>query len=211
MRFLKKFNENANQDKKYMDKCVSIIEDILLRFEDSGVLISANIVPRVYEPTDRNKITITPKFAQNIVGMKKVKVVDSIINRLRVNFKYVNVLYNECICVWMSPDEHFKEMSNIEDSVNFILSLNFAGLNVKDEEKYLRFYDKDGVKRAVYTKGTKNLFVDNEACTSLCDRTLLQFELGEIVNVVRDYMINEYKDLFTKYPIKNVYTGCQNV
>jgi len=83
MKHLVRFNESYS-----MDKEVSFTEDLLLKFRDSGELSNYDV--KHFGDT----IDIDLLFNEQLIGKKKIILLDSIIDRLKKRYKYIYINNN---------------------------------------------------------------------------------------------------------------------
>lgn len=81
MKYLETFKVAVNKDKIF-------IEDVLLIYQDSGKILDCKV-------SGKKSFQVTIKFADTVRGIEKIRLMDSLISRLRRRFKYIDLNKNK--------------------------------------------------------------------------------------------------------------------
>lgn len=182
MKHLRKFNEAA-ENYGALQKAIAFIEDKMLKYIDSGEIIKPNI--KEYD----GYICIIPKFRFDIEGHAKVKILNDIIEAIKLRYKAVSIFDNE-MQVDVDPElidanaENYFDNETYIERLNKTLSNQFDNLKSDDNNGVITYYKRDVV---IYTD-CYNGWYDKEPCWQVNK---------EILEVFKHSFLLDYSDYYT--------------
>lgn len=128
MRYLKPFLES-------IDKEAIKIEDMLVRFTDTGELTSYDV------DSGHDMISIFLNFNKTLsYGYKTVELCSKIVDILKNRYKYI-YCENTCLCIDLSPRPNKVYITEpILDTVNNIFKNHLKNLNVYTSDEHTEYY-----------------------------------------------------------------------
>lgn len=185
MKHLIKFNEvNINKGANDLQKAVSFIDDKMLKYIDSGEIIKPNI--KEYD----GYICIVPKFRFDIEGWDKVKILNDIIEAIKLRYKGVSIFDNELEvdvdAELIDPNaENYFDKETYIDRLNKTLSEQFDNLESDDKHGVITYY-KDNV--FIYEDCYKGWY-DNPPCWQVSKQILEIFKYSFLLDYSDYYTI----------------------
>ncbi len=163
------------------------IEDLLLEFIDSGELDNCGV------DSDYKIVLI---FKQNTIGFTKLELLDRIISRLRLKYKFIFISYNDLIIDLMKfPEKRYIDYSLLVEAKNILLG-TLNKLNVKISSPMIEYrYNGDLIMN--FNAYSGKLVVSYYSLWNLVsDRFLLNY--SDICSIIKEVVSKKFDIYISK-------------